>query len=120
VLQLNKPRVKDLYFVTAFAADSDAPKGVDFAKRYKAAFGEEPDVHAALAFDDMNLLHEAAVRSKESLTLQGIRDELVKLKDFPGLSGPLSFTPERQLQRPAFVVRQDESGSKTVKRLAPE
>ena len=120
VLQLNKPRSKELYFITAFAADIDAPKAVEFAKRYKAAFSEEADVHAALAYDAMKLLHEATVRSKDSLTLPGIREELVKLKDLPGLSGPLSFTAERQLLRPAFVVRLDEAGVKTVKRYPAE
>jgi ABC-type branched-subunit amino acid transport system substrate-binding protein len=94
----------------------DAPQAAEFAKRFKQAFGDEANCHAALAYEGTKLLHEAISRSKDNLTVVRVKEELGKLKDFPGLAGTLSFTPERQLQRPMFVVCIDDTGTKTVKR----
>jgi len=115
---------KDLYYVTPFVADAEgegaSPAALDFARRYKQAFQEDADVHAALAYENMKLLHQAMLQTKDSLSKEKIRDELVKVKDFAGLAGPLTFTADRQLRRPAFVVRIDDNGAKTVKRYSPE
>src|SRR6266545_8067398 len=94
-----------VYLVTAFAVDADVPRAQEFAKQFKATFADEPDVHAALAYDDARLLFEAIRQTKDELTGPRLRDELAKLKDFPGLTGMLSFGEDRQLRRPAFVVR---------------
>jgi branched-chain amino acid transport system substrate-binding protein len=112
--------LKDLYWLTAYVASDDVPRARDFAARYKTAFSEDADVHAALAYEDVKLLYDALCRSKDTLTDKRIREELGKIKDFPGLAGALSFTKERQLSRPAFVVRWDGSTVKTMKRYDPD
>ncbi len=93
---------------------------MEFAKRYREAFHEEADVHAAVAYEGIKLLYEAMVRGKDALTQLRVRDELKKLKDVNGLTGPLSFTEQRQLRRPAFVMRLDDGGTKIAKRCGPE
>jgi branched-chain amino acid transport system substrate-binding protein len=115
-----RPASKNVYLVTAFVTDSDTPRAVDFAKRYKAAFSEDPDVHAALAYEGMKLLYEALCQSKEALTVVRIKEELTKLKDFAGLTGALAFAEDRQLRRPAFVVRLADGSVKTAKRYPAE
>jgi branched-chain amino acid transport system substrate-binding protein len=119
-LQAQRAEADNLYWVSAFPIDGDGPRAQDFAKRYKDAFKEEADVHAALAYEGLKLLNEAMIRAKDTLTLPRIREELIRLKDHNGLAGPLSFTPERQVRRPAFVVRFDGSTVKTVKRYNPD
>jgi len=112
--------LKTLYWLTSFATAEDLPRASDFAARYKAAFSEEADVHAALAYEDVKVLYEALCRAKDTLTVKRIREELDKLKDFPGLDGALSFSKERQLARAAFVLRLEGQSAKTVKRVEPE
>jgi branched-chain amino acid transport system substrate-binding protein len=109
-----------VYLVTAFVADGDVPKAQEFAKKYREAFSEEADVHAALAYDDARLLFEALRRTQDNLTGVRLRDELAKPKDFAGLTGPLSFGEDRQLRRPAFVVRVENGQAKTEKRYGPD
>ena len=58
--------------------------------------------------------------AQDNLTGARLRDELAKLKDFPGLTGPLTFGEDRQLRRPAFVVRVENGQVKTEKRYAAE
>jgi branched-chain amino acid transport system substrate-binding protein len=112
--------LKELYWVTAFVTTDDAPRARDFAARYKTAFSDDADVHAALAYGDVKLLYDAICRSKDTLTDKRIREELGKIKDFAGLTGALSFTKERQLSRPAFVVRWDGATVKIMKRYDPD
>jgi ABC-type branched-subunit amino acid transport system substrate-binding protein len=100
-------------------SDGDVQRAKDFAARYKTAFGEDADVHAALAYENLKLLYEAMCRTKSTLTDKLIREELDKAKDFSGLTGALSFTKDRQLLRPAFVVRLEGGSVKTVKRFDP-
>jgi ABC-type branched-subunit amino acid transport system substrate-binding protein len=111
---------KDVYYVTAFVPDTDAPRTVEFANRYQQVFHEEADVHAAVAYEGIKLLNEALIRCKDNLTLQRVREELTNLRDVNGLAGVLSFTAERQLRRAAFVIRIGDSGEKTVKRYSPD
>jgi branched-chain amino acid transport system substrate-binding protein len=109
-----------VYLVTAWAADGDAPRAQEFAKKYRETFGQSPDVHAALAYDNARLLFEALRRTKDDLTGARLRDELAGLKGFAGLTGPLSFGEDRQLRRPAFVLRVENGQVKTEKRYGPE
>jgi branched-chain amino acid transport system substrate-binding protein len=94
-----------VYLVTAWSADADTPRAQEFVKKYREAFGEAPDVHAALAYDNARLLFEALRRTKDELTGARLLEKLRELKDFAGLTGPLSFGEDRRLRRPAFVVR---------------
>jgi branched-chain amino acid transport system substrate-binding protein len=109
-----------VYLMTAFVTDADVPRAQEFAKKYREAFKEEPDVHAALAYDDARLLFEALRRTQDNLTGANLRDKMAGLKDFPGLTGPLSFAGERQLRRPAFVVRAEGGQAKTEQRYGPD
>jgi branched-chain amino acid transport system substrate-binding protein len=109
-----------VYLVTAFVTDADVPKAQEFAKKFREAFQEEADVHAALAYDNARLVFEAIKQTKDNLTGAELRDKLAGLKDFAGLTGPLSFGEDRQLRRPAFVVRVEGGQAKTEKRYGPD
>jgi ABC-type branched-subunit amino acid transport system substrate-binding protein len=119
-VQQQRHDFKEVYWVTAFVSDADTSRAKEFRARFKSAFQEEADVHAALAYENLRLLYEAMVRTKDSLSVQRIREELGQTKDYAGLTGPLSFTPERQLRRQAFVVRWEAGAAKTVKRYEPD
>lgn len=93
---------------TAFALSKDSNKATEFAKKFRAASGADPDVHAAIAYDNLRLLAEA-LKKGQSPTPENLRDELLKLQDFPGLTGPLSFGRDQHLRRAAFVATIDGS-----------
>ena len=109
-----------VYLVTAFVPDADTPQARAFVKKYRELYAEEPDVHAAQAYDNTRLLCAAVRRTGENVTSAAVRDELTGLKDwvkdFQGLTGPLVAGADRQLLRPAFVVRVEGGQAKTEKR----
>ncbi len=108
------------WLATAFAVDLDEARTRAFVKEYRELYKDDPDVDAALAYDGARLLFEALRRARDGLTVARLRDELARLKDFPGLTGSLSFGEDRRLRRPALVVRLEGGRSHMVKRYDPE
>jgi branched-chain amino acid transport system substrate-binding protein len=111
---------KELYWVSPFVVEPDLPQAVAFAKHYREAFQDEPDVQAALAYESIKLLHEAINGIKDSVTATRIGEQLKQLRDIRGLTGNLSFTADHQMKRNAFVVRKNADGIKMVKHYEPE
>lgn len=99
-----------IYQATTFVVAPEFAQAEAFAKKFRDAFGTEPDVHAAHGYEDMRLLGEAARRALASN--EKLRDELSNTKDFAGLTGPASFGPDQHLRRSAAVVRWN--GTKTT------
>lgn len=105
-----------VYLVTAFHPDADPPRVKEFVEKYAKTFGEAPDVHAALAYDNARLVFEGMRQAKEQLSPLKLREKLAAVKEFPGLTGPLTFGDDRQARRPAFVVQLDDGQAKLIKK----
>lgn len=104
---------------SAFSADQATAKTTSFLKSYRDAYQTEADVNAALAYDGLRLLTDAIKRSQPAqLTAEKVREELTKIKDFDGLSGALSITSERQVERTLFVLRWNQGNVTMVKSFA--
>jgi ABC-type branched-subunit amino acid transport system substrate-binding protein len=101
---------------TAFAVDPDLPKTEEFAKKFRAAFQQDVSVRAALAYDGIRILVQALGQTQSGDTLL---DELKKVKDFAGLTGPVTFGPDRILRRPAFILRLEGKATTVLKRSMP-
>ena len=67
----------------------DNPKLKTFQKNYKQRFGQEADVFAAHAYDGMNMTISAI--QKVGLNRYLIRDELLGLKKYDGVTGEILF-----------------------------
>ncbi len=68
---------------------ADNPKLKEFQQNYKKRFGQDPDVFAAHAYDGMNITIQAI--RKVGLNKYLIRDELVGLKKYNGVTGEILF-----------------------------
>jgi len=106
---------------TALDFDPASQKVTSFKKAFRDAFPTEaePDVHAALAYDGFRMLVEAMKGTATQLTPERVRDELLKTKDFAGLTGPLTIPADRVVERPLFVVRWQDRVVTPVKMYAP-
>jgi branched-chain amino acid transport system substrate-binding protein len=105
-LLANPATADNLFLVTAWVPGADTTANQDFRKRYRAEFkNEEPDVHAALAYDNTRLLIVALRECNKTFTSRTILGKLGEVSNFPGLTGKVSFAGERVLQRPAFIVQ---------------
>jgi branched-chain amino acid transport system substrate-binding protein len=117
VFDLDNDPKTNVLLATAFPADPANQKVADFKKAYHEAFQTDADVHAALAYDGFRLFAEALKRTSPDSPL---REELQKTNDFAGVTGPLTITADRQVQRPLSVVRWQNGKLTTVKTFAAE
>jgi branched-chain amino acid transport system substrate-binding protein len=108
-----------LYMTTAFVQDHDTTEVKEFVKEYRGLHQEDPDVNAALAYDDTRILLQALGKSAPAFAAQTLRKALAETEKFAGLSGPLGFDKEQRLSRPAFVVRWEGGQAKTMKKFNP-
>ncbi len=72
-----------------FDAERDDPRTKDFLERYRKKFGGEADSFVAHAYDSTRIVVEA-IRSA-GLNRARIRDAMAATKNFPGVTGPISF-----------------------------
>jgi branched-chain amino acid transport system substrate-binding protein len=106
---------KGYYFSTHYAAAGAKGATKEFIDKYTAAYGKTPDDVAALTWDSINLMLQAI---KDTGKLTGdlkkdrvaVKDALGKIKEFPGITGTMTFTPEGDPIKCAVVVKIDDKG----------
>jgi branched-chain amino acid transport system substrate-binding protein len=106
---------KGLYFSTHYAAAGAKGATKEFIDKYNAKYGYVPDDVAALTWDAIRLLFQA-MQNTGGLTgnldkdREAIKDQLVKIKDFEGITGKMTFTPEGDPIKCAVIVKISDKG----------
>lgn len=90
VIKIAGDAANGLIVATPWFGGKDDPKVQDFVKKYKEAYGKDPDQFAAQAYDGLYLLAEAIKNAGEA-DRDMVRDALAEIKDFPGVLGNMSF-----------------------------
>jgi branched-chain amino acid transport system substrate-binding protein len=95
LVQIPGKGATNVYFTTHSLMDPNL--GTDpikkFISAYTAEYGNPPEnAFAALGYDTMKLIADAISRAK-STDLKAIRDALTATKDFPGITGKLTYLP---------------------------
>ncbi len=106
---------KGYFFSTHYAAAGAQGDTKKFIDAYKAKYEKTPDDVAALTWDSINLMLQAI---KDAGSLSGdlakdraaVKDALAAVKDFPGITGGMTFTPEGDPIKCAVVVKISEKG----------
>jgi branched-chain amino acid transport system substrate-binding protein len=65
---------------------------VEYANEYKAEFGEDASTFGGHAYDAIMIVAEAIENG--GTDRDSLRDEIEKIKDFPGTGGVFTFTPD--------------------------
>ncbi len=106
LMRIGEKDVEGVVFLDAFFDGSNDERARGFVERYRARFGEAPEVMAAQAYDAATIvisLIRWGNRDPES-----IRRALSGLKDFPGVCGPTTMDAAREaLRPPVFLTVRD-------------
>ncbi len=84
-------------------------KDQSFVKIYKESFGKDLGVYSANSFDAANILISAIEKVKENNS-EKIAKAVAQTKDYPGLTGPISFDLHGDLVAPKFSIYQVKDG----------
>jgi branched-chain amino acid transport system substrate-binding protein len=106
---------KGYYFSTHYAAAGAQGATKAFIDAYQAAYGKTPDDVAALTWDSLGLMIQAI---KDTGGLSGdikadrtkVKDALAAVKNFPGITGAMTFTAEGDPKKCAVVVKINDEG----------
>ena len=102
------------YFTNHYSPYDTDPKVVKFVTDYKAKYGSTPDALAATAYDAARIMFDAIKRSK-SLAGPDIRDALAATKDYPGVTGTVTFNQNRDAVKPIVMIEIKDGGTYAVK-----
>jgi branched-chain amino acid transport system substrate-binding protein len=90
LLEIGGNSVEGIHTTAQFFPEDPRPNVQKFVKAFVAKYNQQPNVFAGVAFDSANILFEAI--SRAGTDRQAIRDELLKTKDYPGVTGMFTFT----------------------------
>jgi len=106
---------KGYFFSTHYAAAGAEGSTKAFIDEYTATYGKTPDDVAALTWDSLRLMLQAI---RDTGGLSGdikadrvkVKDALAAVKDFPGITGGMTFTPDGDPKKCAVVVKINDEG----------
>ncbi|MCP4538012.1 MAG: ABC transporter substrate-binding protein [Chloroflexi bacterium] len=101
-----------LFFSTHYAAEGATGATKAFIDAYEAAHDETPGDVAALTWDSMGLLLQAlqntgGLSGDLAQDREAVKNELAKIRDFAGITGNMTFTPDGDPIKCAVIVKID-------------
>ena len=108
------------FFSSHFSAEDPDPQVQRFVADYRRLHGFAPDSFAATAYDAARIMLDAIARAP-SLERSAVRDSLAATREFPGVTGAVTFNAERNAVKSVVVVRIGAHGQQSVEaHVSPE
>ncbi len=86
-----------------FFSESQNPDVQDFVRIFEDTFGEKPGFVEAVSYDTAVMLFQLLHRGVDSRS--ALRDELIRIRDFPGITGKTSFTESGDALKKLYLLR---------------
>ncbi|MGB8464980.1 MAG: ABC transporter substrate-binding protein, partial [Terrimicrobiaceae bacterium] len=103
-LKVGAQAVNNCYFASHFSSEHVSEKAKAFKEAYRAKFQAAPPPLAALTYDSVWLVADALKRSGTAESA-ALRAAIAATRDFPGVTGSISFDPGRDPKKPGVVIR---------------
>jgi branched-chain amino acid transport system substrate-binding protein len=118
-LQLAGGNIHQAWALSHYFPDDPDPLVREFNQKYHARYSAPPSAFAALGYDTMMLIADAAARSR-SFKGPDLKDAINSTKNFRGVTGTITFDQFRDPQKSAVILRINPDGFSFVKRISPE
>lgn len=90
-------------FADGFFPESADPAIKPVVDAYRSAYQEDPDILAGQAYDAAMMVLSLVKNHKD--TPQAVKDGLLTLKDYPGISGVTTFPGNGEAQKKLFLIK---------------
>jgi branched-chain amino acid transport system substrate-binding protein len=101
------------YFTNHYSPNDSDPRVQKFVKDYQGRHGTVPDALAATGYDAALIMFDAMKRAG-TLESAAIRDALAATKDFPGVTGTVTFNADRDAVKPIMMIKIEPGGKFVV------
>jgi branched-chain amino acid transport system substrate-binding protein len=106
------------YFTNHYSPQDPRKEVQDWVSKYESRFGQKPDALATLGYDATLLLLEA-IRSAGKEEPDAVKDALVKMTNFPTVSGNITFDAFGNPVKNAVILQYSEAGQQYVTTVQP-
>jgi len=106
------------YFTNHYSPDDPRPEVQEWVKKYQAKYGQKPDALATLGYD-AGLLLIQALKNAPNAKPDEIKAAFGAIKDFPCVSGRITFDEWGNPIKSAAVLEYTEDGQKYVTTINP-
>lgn len=108
------------YYADHFFHEDTDPKVQEFVKRFKQKWKVEPSAMAALGYDAVYVMAEAAKKTTgNTIDPAALMKNINQTKGYVGVTGPITLDANRNATKSLVVLEGRTSGPAFVKRMAP-
>jgi ABC-type branched-subunit amino acid transport system substrate-binding protein/outer membrane protein assembly factor BamD (BamD/ComL family) len=104
LIQMAQQFVQGAVMVDGFFAESRSKKVQDFVNIFEETFDDKPGFIEAVAYDTAMILFDLVSRNDIQSRSQ-IKDEIMNLRNFKGLTGETSFDPTGNAQKKLYILQ---------------
>jgi branched-chain amino acid transport system substrate-binding protein len=97
------------YFTNHYSPNDSDPRVQKFVNDYRSRYGTVPDALAATGYDAALIMFDAIKRAR-SLDGAAIRDALAATRNFPGVTGTVTFNENRDAVKPIMMIKIEPGG----------
>lgn len=97
------------YFTNHYSPNDTDARVQKFVKDYQSLYGTVPDALAATGYDAALIMFDA-IRRASSLEGAAIRDALAATRNFPGVTGTVTFNENRDAVKPIMMIKIEPGG----------
>jgi branched-chain amino acid transport system substrate-binding protein len=106
------------YFTNHYSPDDPRPEVQEWVRKYQAKYGQKPDALATLGYDAALLLIQA-LKNAPNAKPEEIKTALGAIRDFPCVSGKITFDEWGNPIKSAAVLEYTKDGQKYVTTINP-
>jgi ABC-type branched-subunit amino acid transport system substrate-binding protein len=104
LIEMAQQFVQNAIMVDGFFAESNSQKVKDFVEDFEAIFEEKPGFIEAVAYDTAMMLFGLICRNDIQSRIE-LKNEIMNIKNFTGLTGMTSFNSTRDAKRELYVLQ---------------
>jgi len=104
LIQIAKDYVQGALLPEGFFAGSRLPHVMEFVRQFEGSYHRVPGFIEAVAYDTARILFSIA-ENPDIRYRQVFRDEILKLHDFPGVTGRSSCDPSGDIRKELYLLR---------------
>lgn len=110
--------VEGLEIVATFNEKSDSPSFITFKKSFEERFSRAPGFLAVYSYEAVKILALALERA--DLERERLPEELTKIKDFPGVLGPVTIDRYGDVLRDSYLVKVNNGEFEFIRTISPQ
>ena len=110
--------LNNTYFSSLYSPEDSSDINKNFVAAYEKAYGQKPDVFAALSYDSALLVAEA-IKNAGSTEPAKISEAMAKINGFSGVSGSVTFDDKHNPVKSAVILEYKDGAQSLKTKINP-